>query len=278
MTAPPAMTQSRRRRRSPRGPRGDRGCQTVDVAFVELPATYLEWPARQALDRYVSCTWQGGVAGDGLEPVLPDGCMDVIWNGVRLFVAGPDTGPVADEHGGAFAVGLRFWPGMAPLFLDCPADEVRDARVDLDFFWPDAPALADRLSGAESLRGAARMLEDAAAFRVATARAPDAVVEHAARTWAADPSAVRVTSLARECGLGERQLQRRFVASVGYGPKFLHRVLRFQCFLRQSGGPSLGLSELAYRCGYADQAHLNRETAALAGRTPAELQTARREA
>jgi hypothetical protein len=46
-----------------------------------------------------------------VEPVLPDGCMDIIWDGDRLFVAGPDTGPNQTGADGPFAVGVRFSPG-----------------------------------------------------------------------------------------------------------------------------------------------------------------------
>jgi transcriptional regulator GlxA family with amidase domain len=74
-------------------------------------------------------------------------------------------------------------------------------------------------------------------------------------------------------GLGERQLRRRFLAGVGYGPKTLARVLRFQrllALLRAPGGPP-SLAEAAIRTGYADQAHMTAECTRLAGRSPGAL-------
>lgn len=237
---------------------------------------YAEWYAGAALRRFVRCTWKAGPAGPGAEPVLPDGCIDVIWNGVRLFVAGPDTGPVADDHGGDFAVGLRFRPGMAPLFLRARADELCGARLELDQLWPEAAAVAERLAGT-SPGGAARLiLEEAVLARLPPAPEPDPVVESAAGAWSADPRSATTASLAAAAGVSDRQLHRRFVAAVGYGPKYLQRVLRFQAFLALSSRPDLGLADLAHRCGYADQAHLTGETARLAGRTPAALRAARR--
>jgi transcriptional regulator GlxA family with amidase domain len=70
--------------------------------------------------------------------------------------------------------------------------------------------------------------------------------------------------------VSERQLRRRFLDAVGYGPKTLARVLRFQHFLQLGSGPG-DLARLAFAAGYADQAHLTRECRRLAGRTPAEL-------
>jgi AraC-like DNA-binding protein len=84
----------------------------------------------------------------------------------------------------------------------------------------------------------------------------------------------RVDALGRELGLSERQLRRRFADAVGYGPKTLARVLRFQRFLALAR-PGDDLARLALSAGYADQAHLTRETRRLAGRTPRELLLAR---
>jgi AraC-like DNA-binding protein len=84
--------------------------------------------------------------------------------------------------------------------------------------------------------------------------------------------------------VSERQLRRRCQASVGYGPATLRRVLRFRRFVSwadaaQGSGnlPDRGdLAGVAFELGYADQAHLTRECARLAGLTPAALLAARR--
>jgi len=81
-----------------------------------------------------------------------------------------------------------------------------------------------------------------------------------------------VERLAAELGIGDRHLRRRFAAAVGYGPKTLHRILRFQFFLRLLGrGPATDLARLALEAGYADQAHLTRECGRLSGLAPAAL-------
>jgi AraC-like DNA-binding protein len=72
--------------------------------------------------------------------------------------------------------------------------------------------------------------------------------------------------------VSERSLLRHTRAAFGYGPKFLQRVLRFQNFLgllRQAEGPYL--ASLALDAGYADQAHLSRESVELSGFTPTAL-------
>ena len=82
-----------------------------------------------------------------------------------------------------------------------------------------------------------------------------------------------VSALADEIGLSERQLRRRFEAAVGYGPKRLGRVFRFQRLLdlvHASHGRAVW-SQLAIAAGYADQSHMINECLALTGGPPTAL-------
>jgi AraC-like DNA-binding protein len=80
-----------------------------------------------------------------------------------------------------------------------------------------------------------------------------------------------VAQLSRELDISAQHLRRRCVAALGYGPKQLQRILRFQAFLAAVQGGAAGeqrLAEIAGRVGYADQAHLTRECQSLAGLPP----------
>ena len=245
---------------------------------VRGAARYSQWAVPPPLQRYLACSWTRGVtagsAGPG-EPVLPDGSMDIIWDGRRLFVAGPDTAPNMTTGDGVDAVGVRFHPGTGPLFLGVPADELCDRHVELDGLWPETAEMEDRLAACSTPRHAASVLEEHTLRRVPEIREPDAVVEAASRTWRRGSATADIAHLAEQAGITPRQLHRRFVTAVGYGPKLLQRVLRLQAFLAACDSPAVGLAELALRVGYADQAHLSREARILAGRTPSELRTPR---
>jgi AraC-like DNA-binding protein len=133
--------------------------------------------------------------------------------------------------------------------------------VSLDSLWP--PATARRL--AEAL---AETTNTAAAQRVIEA----AVTEHAhgERDKAATGvlrllrSGTRIGAIADAVDLSERQLHRRCLAAFGYGPKVLDRVLRFDRALRLARS-GVALADVAYRVGFADQAHLSREIKAFGG-------------
>ena len=109
-----------------------------------------------------------------------------------------------------------------------------------------------------------------------TERPPDRLVLAAARRLGR-PGA-RAELVAGRLGISERQLRRRCQAAVGYGPRTLTRVLRFRRFLSRldAAVDAADLAGLAADAGYADQAHLTRESTRLAGLPPAALARARR--
>ncbi|MDX6415631.1 MAG: hypothetical protein QOG28_251, partial [Trebonia sp.] len=106
--------------------------------------------------------------------------------------------------------------------------------------------------------------------------APDPAIS-AAASLLRDPAA-RTEDVAGRVGLSERQFRRRSHAAIGYGPKTLQRILRFQRFVQllDAAAEPPDLASLAALTGYADQPHLTRECAALSGRTPTALARTRR--
>ena len=239
-------------------------------------AGYREHLPAPGLAAVVACTWErSGPANGPVEArVLPDACADLVWTSSGgLFVAGPDTGPVLHRLTGEFrAVGLRMRPGTAGAVLGLPLNELRDLRVPLEELWGrEAVRLADALEAAPGPDDRRALLERAVGPMVASAPL-DPLVLGAIPLLGRQGS--RVTDACRALAVSERQLRRRFDRAVGYGPKTLHRVLRFRGFLERvrEGAPGGdGLAAVAAGLGYADQPHLTRECRALAGLTPAEL-------
>jgi len=236
---------------------------------------YAEWPARCSPRSSVACLWASRPSETSGGRVLPDACIDIIWDGASLFVAGPDTGPVPIiPRAGQFFSGLRFRPGSAPRFLRVPACELLDSRVPLTDLWGKAPAdrLAEQLAAAASPAAAAGILDQAVADLAPRAPAPDPLIDELVAMYETTPPAAdgAVQFASRAMSVGERRLHRHCRAAVGYGPKMLERVLRFQRARRIARGTT-SLALVAALAGYADQAHLSRECRGLAGTTPSDL-------
>jgi hypothetical protein len=98
---------------------------------------YCERPAPARLRSAVQVVWKNLLRSTG-RPVLfvPDGCIDLVWTGNALFVAGPDTGPVMEAvPPDAVIVGIRFRPGEARHWLNVSSLDLANARLPLADLW-----------------------------------------------------------------------------------------------------------------------------------------------
>jgi AraC-like DNA-binding protein len=233
---------------------------------------YITVPPAAPLRQYVECLWVHSIEGPdpgGDLRILPDGRIDVVWiRELGVLVAGPQSQhtrrPMAAP---LLAVGARFHPGVAPDLLRLPANELVDRHVPLDAVRPALAArLNDRLAGVCDPLAA---LEQELARSLDGLAEPDPVVRAATALLAEGTAGV--ADVADRVHMSERQLQRRFAERVGYGPKTFQRVTRFQRALGQLGRDGAGLARAAASAGYADQAHLTRESRRLAGLSPGEL-------
>ena len=105
---------------------------------------YTEHPL---LSPIVACTWEQTTATALEQRVVPDACVDLIWSGERLTIAGPNTArPALSFAPGTRIFAVRLRPGTAGAVFGLPATELRD----------EAPSAADVLGD-----GAAEALLDA---------------------------------------------------------------------------------------------------------------------
>ena len=251
--------------------------------------TYREHAPHPALGRHVECYWTIRHHVPPGKPVtatvLPDGCMDIIValgspagsrHGSRgaPYVVGTMTRPL-DVHypGEVDLVGVRFRPGGSGPYLRIEAFEITDRAVTLSDLWgARASELHERLAAAGPDDDRIAILDEVLLARAAHTRADldESVLRASALAEATRTSMRVVDEMAVAAALGRRQLERRFLASVGIGPKALSRILRFRRAVEiLHAQPRVPLSAVALRAGYADQPHLTREFAALAGTTPA---------
>jgi AraC-like DNA-binding protein len=238
-----------------------------------MSRVYRELAPPADLAPWVRCGWTSTYpAGDETRWVVPDGCLDLMWLGGELVVAGPDDLPhrYRPSPAGRVApvVGVRFRPGRAGPLLRERADRLRNQRVACSALGPIVvDALADRLAAAATPARVLALLTAEVRARAGRADEPDAVGAATADLLLAAGGRLTMGALATELAVSERHLRRRAAEALGYGPKTFARIVRFQraMDLLGTGHPPAAVAAAA---GYADQAHLTREVAALSGRTP----------
>jgi AraC-like DNA-binding protein len=239
---------------------------------------YREWAPDPKMARRVACLWTQDTTSATTQPVVPDGCVDLIWGPKGPHVAGPDTGPmpVVMSPGDRYA-GVRFRPGTVGEVFGVPVEALRDLRVpltELDVLTEltteallevstvrPAPIGATRQAPPMPLELIAEAMQRALAVRLRTTPEPDPAAPVIATALRSRRS---IGEVAWELGLSERQLYRRSLRAFGYGPKVLQRVVRFQRALRLA---RLGVApaEVAVASGYSDQSHLANEVRRLSG-------------
>ena len=237
---------------------------------------YREFRPAPELREHFLCFWSQSVSSEACRHlVLPDACIDIVLiDAAPPVVVGPWTKPfVTHLPAGSLVVGARFHPGAAARLLSVPVSELLDLSVPLAEVWNknvvDSFSSISELPDIRAKRGA---LESAMLGRISYSREPDRTVETAIRAFARHPEA-RIERVSRYLGMSSRQLQRRFHAAVGYGPKLFQSVLRFQRLLHIAGAAngSGTLVSSSIEAGYADQPHMTREVRRFSDTSPSAL-------
>ena len=188
------------------------------------------------------------------------------------FVAGVhDTFAVTQSAGRQHGIEVNLTPLGAYRLFGVPMGELTNQVMDLEeLLGREAPLLVERLYEAGDWDARFRLLDAVLARRVEAGPEPSPSVAWALSRIEETDGRVPIGALAAELGCSRRHLVSGFREQVGVPPKTLARILRFKraCGLLEQGD---GLAEVAYACGYYDQAHLNRDFREFAGISPTEL-------
>jgi AraC-like DNA-binding protein len=259
---------------------------------------YTQFEVPAPLTPWVECVWRltGAAAIEApAHRVYPDGCLELVIHagdpfleraedgGVRQqptrLVVGQMVRPVTLEPLGAIDVwGIRFHPWGGGLVFAGSVSALTGRIEQAADVAPDLTRALERAVSEPPLEKAsddARLASLYAALiaRIGAIAAPDPLSAHAARRLLRDPAWTSVARLAGEAGLSVRQLERRFLATVGLTPKTFARIARFQQVCTVLDATPEALSAAAVRCGYYDQSHLARDVRDFAGTTPAALRS-----
>lgn len=232
-------------------------------------AGYFELDAGTGRQAGIECFWVGGRSGAPHYEILPDGCVDVVFEFApvrnRILLFGTTTRSTAFAVApGAEYFGLRFQPGGAPAALPARPAELADRHEEL----PDFLGIcADRLRAAGAADARRRLLE----ARLAAVAGPlrETAALRAVRLIRRHRGRIGIADLAQACNIGARQLERQFAGQVGVSPKAFCRFTRLRGIIDALAGPAhRNLADLAAEYGYADQSHFIRDFKGLTGRTP----------
>ena len=185
------------------------------------------------------------------------------------FAAGLHIGPVyIESDGGAECVQVDFTPLGAYRFFGGAVVDLAARMVGIgDVLGREGRQLRERMGATNCWQHRFDLFEDFVAGRANHLPSPE--IAFAYRRLALSAGGARVTALAGEIGWSRKHLVERFRSELGLAPKSVARMMRFHQACRLARiGTARGWAGIAAESGYADQAHMVREFAELAGEPP----------
>ena len=247
-------------------------------------------PPAEPLRRYIENYWFVSHApGEDVElrvEVFVDARGDLIFNFEapyrREVIGGPTTQhdrsnldaqrlvPIRIlQHGAVRIVGVRFHlGGLAPFTRLRVAEWSGGTPSPEQVFGDETRQLEWALRAEPDLAVSGKMLDEFFLGRLRFDGA-QATFERALSALVAGGGRAPVSRLAEVAASSPRQIERLFARGLGFPPKTVGRVLRFQSSLRQlMADPGVSLGEVAADAGYFDQAHFVRDFRLFTGGVP----------
>lgn len=244
------------------------------------------FPFSDIVDRYWSIEYDG-VSDAPAEPVLPDGCPEIVFNLADRFQRIPTYGEVETQAsaivsgqlrkrimirptGRVSLFGVRFRPHAAFGFLGVAMTSLTDHVVPLSNVigkWSDE--LESRIAEAASFEERVEMIESVLTARPGSWNGETTIAAGLVGMVSDSGGRMSVRELVNFSGVGERRLERIFAKYVGVSPKMFARIVRFGGVVRNiEAADSFGLLDTALSFGYYDQPHMIHEFNEFAGTSP----------
>jgi AraC-like DNA-binding protein len=258
---------------------------------------YKTYQPRLPLSQFVEFFWLK--EGDNLSVVqtrlLPMGTMELVINlhedRIPLFdrqsrvQCGSTNGiMLCGAHSENFIIretrkisvmGVHFRPGGGTVFFNLPAGELHNEIVSLDELWKSRAAeLRDCLVQEPTSEKRFWLLEQ---FLMQMLRSPEyhPAVGFALQQFRQSPN-LNIRAITEQTGFSSRYFNQLFRDRVGVTPKLFCRIQRFQKVLEMLPVKApVNWMDVAFTCGYFDQAHFIHDFRVFADCTPTEYLTQR---
>lgn len=218
--------------------------------------------------------------------IMPDGIVEVIFyyeppffvwqDGIRKFQ--PEHAAVSmmkkhieiESNGKTGFLAVRFFPWGAYHFFNEPVSNFLETTIDGVKLWDDdSRKVIAEIKNNDSLETRLKTVELFLLDMLNKFQKKNREIDEAVKLIRHTKGILSVDEVCAKTGFTKKQLERKFLPVVGTTPKIFARVCRFLniCHhLDEQKGKSL--TQLAYECGYYDQAHFINEFKEFSGFTP----------
>jgi AraC-like DNA-binding protein len=251
---------------------------------------YQTYIPRSPLSQFVEFLWlrEGNNLQKAQTRLLPTGSMelaiDLYGDTIPLFdrhsrlQRGSTNGTrICGTHSESFiinndskisVIGVHFKPGGGISFFGLPAGELHNEIISLEELWQGrATELRERLLAAPTLKNRFLVLEQFLLTMLRSQHQHSAVDFALQQFQQSSPPSIRAVT--EQIGFSTRHFNRLFRDRVGLTPKLFCRVRRLQKVLTLIAGKTcVDWMDVAFTCGYFDQAHFIHDFRTFADCTP----------
>jgi AraC-like DNA-binding protein len=258
---------------------------------------YRQYLPSAELSGFIECYWVLRSAQQELhdcQRLIPGGRVEMIFNFGDPFhwlidghapVTPPPQGQLAVDlqimgqrdrifftraTGSTDLLGIRFKPGGIRAFTRIPVSEFLNSMVPADLVLGNHTHVWEALLSEEK-DDLSRILTLNRLLRNVRQDPPAewAVLQAALGLIRGNTEEPSTLALCQQSGWYYKKMERAFLQSIGYTPKYFHRVVRFNKAVRlMNDRRDESLTGIAYSCGYYDQSHFIRDFHRFAGTSP----------
>jgi AraC-like DNA-binding protein len=246
---------------------------------------YQEFKPSKNLEHIVDSYWLfSSLESVDSEKILPDGCMDIIFNfGVLTNSIATNTVGVSgmmttfsdktfDKNTDLF--GVRFKPGMLSKLTAFPLFEIKNKITGASIVIPKLNIeIVEQLKELNNIDKKVQLVErEIINILYKKSHSNDALVLSVIETLHNSLMPISIEDIAKNHCISLRQLERKFKHQVGVTAKEYDRIVRFTKTKNNiKSQKNNSLLNIALQNGYFDHSHLTNEFKRFSGLTPSEF-------
>lgn len=167
---------------------------------------------------------------------------------------------------------LNLVKGRAFPFFQMPMSEMADRVVEGDLVFGNLiQQIREAVGAAKTPEEKFKITEAFLIQRVKNHLTVNPFVDFAIQKMVENPSQLTIKSVVSKVGFSQKHLIHLFKKHIGVSPKSYLKILRFQKAIQEIDmKPNVEWSQIAYDCGYFDQAHFINDFKKFSGFTPEE--------
>jgi len=251
---------------------------------------YQEFQLSNPLPHYIQTIW--GMESECDEDayprslIMPDGIVEIIFHYEQPYYTWQDDTQFIQPENFAISmmrkfveigssgktgfISVRFYPWGAYHFFNEPIQNFLDKTLDASMLWgSESRMIIDKIKKHETIEQRFATLEEFLLEKLKQFQKDEVRIDNVLKLIRQTKGTLSIESICAETRFSKKQLERKFLSTVGTTPKVFSRITRFLNICQNlKEQKSQTLTQLTHDCGFYDQAHFIKDFKDFTGLSP----------